>query len=354
MKERVVGLDIGSFAVKAVEARTGSGGSVVIERLASAPVPAGAVERGVIKDESVGAISAVLSQAWSEGRLSTRDVVLGIGGEQTYVTEAFIPWVAPAELDKALPYLIKSENLLPVNPAEFQTDHVVLGEEGEGRDRRLALMLFSVFSPHLDKAVAAAAGADLNVVGVDLAPLANLRSISTVRHDATLVDALVDVGADITTVTIHSSGVPRSVQHYPGTGGFAVTKAVQKYAKVAKWDDAELAKTSWLSETGDPDVGTALSRGADSVVAAVRAGVNAYLKKDLKALGLAGITLTGGSALLAGLVAALETAFDVPTSFATYESSIRSKNRGGIPATYHDKGVSMTVSTGLVSARRVG
>ena len=65
-----IGLDIGSASVRAVEARRGRDGPLVTNS-AQAPLPAGAVQGGVIADDR--AVTQALKQMWAATRLPSEE-----------------------------------------------------------------------------------------------------------------------------------------------------------------------------------------------------------------------------------------------------------------------------------------
>jgi type IV pilus assembly protein PilM len=84
--------------------------------------------------------------------------------------------------------------------------------------------------------------AGLRTSGVDLLPFALVRA-RTPGGTAALAEteAIVDIGADVVSVVVHTGGVPRFVRIVPGLGGATITQAVQD-AYQWSWDDAERTK----------------------------------------------------------------------------------------------------------------
>lgn len=71
----LVGLDIGSTSIRALEA-TIAKDRPVINNFGHVPLPPGAVVNGVARDDR--AVTAALRQLWAAQTFSTKDVVLGI------------------------------------------------------------------------------------------------------------------------------------------------------------------------------------------------------------------------------------------------------------------------------------
>src|SRR5207302_89739 len=75
----VIGLDLGSTSVRAVETRRGKDGPV-LTNYGQAPLPPGAVQGGAVQDER--AVTLALKQLWAGAKFRRRDVVLGVTNPQ--------------------------------------------------------------------------------------------------------------------------------------------------------------------------------------------------------------------------------------------------------------------------------
>jgi type IV pilus assembly protein PilM len=156
-----------------------------------------------------------------------------------------LDWMPPADFRKALRYQV--QDVLPFSVDEANLDYHLLedlqvaGENDE--QRRIArILLVAAAREVVDAFVAAARGAGLRTRGVDLLPFALLRARTPALVAGTSVtEAIVDVGADVVSVVVHTDGVPRYVRLIPGVGGDTVTQAVQERYDWT-WEDAERTK----------------------------------------------------------------------------------------------------------------
>src|SRR5690606_18564621 len=95
-KTRVVGLDIGSTAVRAAELEFGSGGphgpgQPTLLRYGAVALPAVAVQDAEVAEP--GTVARALRGLWRQARFSTPDVVLGVGNPRAGVRELDLPWL---------------------------------------------------------------------------------------------------------------------------------------------------------------------------------------------------------------------------------------------------------------------
>ena len=100
---RVIGLDIGTTAVRAAElefsGRGKTGQSATLLRYAEAPLPYGAVRDGEVAEPAT--VSTILRQLWSRAKFGTRDVVIGVGNQRVLVREIELPWMPPPDIEAA-------------------------------------------------------------------------------------------------------------------------------------------------------------------------------------------------------------------------------------------------------------
>ena len=219
-KPRVIGLDIGTFAVRAVEVSPG-GNRPTLTRFGQVTLPPGAVVGGEVVD--VGAVGAALTKLWAEVGFKSRDVVIGVTGQRVIVRQAEMAAMNDEDLRSGLRY--HAQDLLPIPVDDAHLDVCVLDritpEEGEPTMHvLLAAAQHEVVSGHL----AALDAAGLQASAVDVLPLALLRAVPVTAVDGT--EAVVSVGAGVTTVIVREAGVPRFVRVL-GVGGDDITTAIE-------------------------------------------------------------------------------------------------------------------------------
>ncbi|MBN9618873.1 MAG: type IV pilus assembly protein PilM, partial [Actinobacteria bacterium] len=210
----LVGLDIGSTSIRALEA-TIAKDRPVINNFGHVPLPPGAVVNGVARDDR--AVTAALRQLWAAQTFSTKDVVLGITHQQLIVRELDVTNLPPRELRQALPFLVRDVLPLPVEQALL--DFYPLEEAGKGKETLHGLLIGAPKEPVIEL-VRAVESAGLHVAQVDLACFAALRAAAHLAGDT---EALLDVGANGTNIIVHTDGTPKIVRAVP-RGGAEITR----------------------------------------------------------------------------------------------------------------------------------
>ena len=89
MGKTIVGVDIGSESLRAVEVEGGRGARATVVRFHELPLPEGAVRNGEVVE--VNTVAAVLKQLWSVGGFKSKKVVLGVGNSKVLVRELTVP-----------------------------------------------------------------------------------------------------------------------------------------------------------------------------------------------------------------------------------------------------------------------
>lgn len=313
MARTVVGLDIGSSGVRAVELTLGR--TPKVRRTASAALPRGAVRAGAVVDSE--AVSLALRQMWDGAKFSTRDVVFGVANDGVLVRQMDVAWMPPAELAKALRYQVADSIPMPVEAANI--DSHVLGEfettdDSGATQRMLRLLLVVASGDMVEGFLAALRGARLRPVKAELVPFALVRAaFRPPAPDAVAaVEAMVDLGAQTISVVVHESGQPRFVRMVSDHGGDRVTAAL---AERFGWshDEAEIAK---LEASARPDKGLDLDSEwgqheqvravVESEVAAlvdeVVTTLDYFLGSSPEVTGFARVVLVGDAARAPGLL----------------------------------------------------
>ena len=116
---KVVGLDIGSYGVRAVQC-VGSNRKLKIVKAAEVKLPKGAVVGGEVKN--IEEVAEALRILWKEGKFGKGNVVIGVTGDNTIVRQVQLPWEPEGVFRGALPLRLGNE--LPVDPFEVSLDYL--------------------------------------------------------------------------------------------------------------------------------------------------------------------------------------------------------------------------------------
>jgi len=247
MESTSIGLDIGSSAVRAAEIHVRRDGRrqtdpavKTLLRYAQVGLPAGAVVDGEVINGRV--VSEALRRLWTEGGFSSNKVILGVSGHRVIVRQADVPALDEEDLRSALRF--DAQELIPIPMEEASFDFSIL-DRGVGSDEdgksTMRILIVAAHRDLLRAHLSALRGAGLEAIAIDATPLSLMRVIPpggstaptatrTPRGEGgpditTGVEALVAIGAEMTTVAVRQNGVPRFIRSL-AVGGSKLTAGI--------------------------------------------------------------------------------------------------------------------------------
>jgi type IV pilus assembly protein PilM len=323
-----IGLDVGATAVRATILAPGileGRPSVTVHGIGKVDLAPGVVVNGVVQESA--ALTSAIKRLWQENEFGCRTVILGIANQQVLVRDMSVPDLSPAQRAKALPFQAREVVALPID--QVVLDFCQLGEPDPETNMVRGLLLATPREPVL-VAVTAVERAGLKVGRVDLSSFGSLRSIAD-EHLA--IEAVIDLGAHLTTVVIHDHGVPKLVRTL-ARGGQQLTQQLAERMSVEVLD-AELAKCDVGLEGDSPELTRILSEALRPLVAEIRTSIR-YFRSSKDGAQIERISLTGGGSALRGIATALTEQIGVPTRIVDPMQHVRNRyaptqSRGGDP-----------------------
>jgi type IV pilus assembly protein PilM len=356
MAHTVVGLDIGASGVRAAEFRLAARRKPHLRKFATCPLPEGAVSRGVVVDGA--AVTQALRSLWSRGRFSTKTVVLGIANEGVLVRQMDLDWMPPADFRKALRYQVAEALPVPVDEANLDyhlLEEIEVAGEGAGQTKRMnRILLVAAARDVVDGYVTAAQSAGLRVTRADLLPFALIRVASPRSSLNAPAEAIIDIGADTTSLVVHQGGRPCFVRMIPATGSNTITKTLQDTYDWT-WEEAERSKialgTGALSGA-DPSLPAVAPHPAQQVIAdqarklvtEVGATLDFFLGSSGGSTELSRVLLCGAGARLGGLSELFAEELGLPVETLQPLRGIRASGRLAMD---DDRCAQLSVSAGL-------
>lgn len=309
----VVGVDIGSASLRAVEVHGFDGPRPQIVRYAEVALPMNSTRRGEVVETST--VVTALRRLWSTGGFKTKDVVLGMGGSRVFARDLSVPRASIAQIRESLPFIV--QELLPVPVADALLDFYPIGEEAGEGGPQVSGLLVAALKDAVNANVTAAIGAGLRPVQVDLIPFAMTRALAPLRT-ARGRDVLVSIGANSTNVVVADDGVPKFVRILTN-GGDDVTRAIATRLEWAP-EQAEAAKRAVgmggaMMRAEDRPVLEIVYEVVGELLAGIRSTINYYTAAHPAELPQR-ILLSGGGAQMIGLPSALQELTALPVQVA--------------------------------------
>ncbi len=305
MAQLVVGLDIGTSAVRAAELDI-SHSQPVLLTYGQVGLPPGSLVDGEIRDGS--SVTEAIKKLWENGQFSGSTVIVGIAGLRAITREIDLPFVPDNEVDSAVRF--QSEEVIPFPPEQTILSSQILADytSPEG-DKMRRVLVAAAHTDLVNGVIDTVEKAGLTVIGVDLISSALVRAIGG-HEDSEQPEAIVSVGAGLTVVVVHQNGRPQFVRTI-GMGGNATTAAISG-ALDLPLSDAEGMKRR-LNED-DPQLLTARRAAQASMselVGEIRNSIQ-YFASLPGRLPVSRVLVTGGGSALYGLLPMLEDQVHLP------------------------------------------
>ena len=221
----VVGLDIGSSAVKAVELKP-AGKGFRVSAFGSEAVPADAIVDGAIID--AGAVAEAIRQIFERNKaFKAKEVCASLSGNAVIVKKITLPVMTESELDESIYW--EAEQYIPFDIQDVNLDYQIL-DPGTGPDSRgsMEVLLVAAKKEKIGDytGVIAQAGRTPVIVDVDAFALQNAYDVNY-GLDPSQVVVLLNAGASAINVNI-LQGEQSIFTRDISIGGNAYTEAVQK------------------------------------------------------------------------------------------------------------------------------
>lgn len=295
--KRLIGLDLGSSAVKAIELKRGWKGLRVVA-LGLQPVPRNSMVGGRVADASA-VVEAVRLALGS--RCSGRDVAIALPSNSVIVKRITLARSAGAQRARSIEAEI--ERHVQFDRRDVNVDYLVTGRDGETTGDEVDLLIVAARKDQVASraAVVTNAGCNATVVDVDAFALHNTYEANYGGARGSVI-ALVDAGAAAIRLNVLSADRPIFTRDV-APGGHAFTEAVQKELNVP-FEVAEQLKMATHDDAS-------LQREAKSIVRAITERAIQDIATSVESLRTAEtdridrILLTGGGSLLDGFLTLL-------------------------------------------------
>ncbi len=299
----IVGLDIGSSSVKAVELNWKSrSNDFELTHLGVAPLPPEAIVQGAFLNSS--AIVDAIREAVEKAKIKTKQVAAAVSGHSVIVKKVSLPNMTRDELDEQIRW--EAEQYIPFDVNEVNLDFQILDESGEGQ---MDVLLVAAKKDLIDDYVQVITEAGLTPAVVDVAAFAVENCYEAnydVRPDE--VVALINIGAQVVNINVIAGGVPTFTRDIT-TAGNQYTEEIQKTLSVS-FDEAERIKLGGrpgedTQEVVPHEVEQAMQSVTETVIGEISRSLDFYSATTADSR-IERVLLSGGSAKVSGFQAAFE------------------------------------------------
>ncbi len=304
-KKAVVGLDIGSSSVKAVELKAVGKGFKVVA-FAIEPVPPDSIVDGAIIDGA--AVADSIRRVFENKAFKTKEVAASLSGNAVIVKKINLPVMTAAELAESIYW--EAEQYIPFDIQDVNLDYQIL-DAGTGADSTGTMDVLLVAAKKEKIAdytgVISQAGRVPVIVDVDASALQNAYEVNY-GLDPDAVVVLLNAGASAININI-LTGDQSLFTRDVSIGGNAYTEAVQKELNLP-FDSAEQMKRGQPVEgVSAEEVAAVLHAMTENVLLEIQKTFD-FFKATASSDRIDRIVLSGGASRVDGFVAALQERFN--------------------------------------------
>ncbi|MFL6282662.1 MAG: type IV pilus assembly protein PilM [Pyrinomonadaceae bacterium] len=300
----LVGLDIGSSSVKAVEL-TGKPGALSLVNLGFEGLQPDTVVDGQIME--LNDVSGVIAGLFASHQFKTDRVAAGVSGSSVIVKNIIVPQMTREELEESIDW--HAEEHIPFEISDVSLDYQVVGS---GSDSLHVLMAACKrdFVANLKQAIQLA-GKQPAVIDVDAFALQNCYEINYEPSD-NLAVALLNVGASTMNINI-LRGVKSVFTRDVSVGGNQYTSLLQKELGLT-YEQAEQVKRGNAAPGGfeGVDIDNALETVSDMLALEISKTFDFYRATADDDGSVQKILISGGGSKLKGLPEYLSNRFEIP------------------------------------------
>jgi type IV pilus assembly protein PilM len=299
----LVGLDIGSSSVKAIELKA-VGKGYRVSAIGVESVPPDSIVDGAIIDG--GAVADAVRRLFATKKFKAKDVVASLSGNSVIVKKITLPSMTQAELSESIYW--EAEQYIPFDIQDVNLDYEILdggGDTGGSMDVLLVAAKKDKIGDYTN--VITQAGKTPVVVDVDVFALQNAFE-ANYGFESSSVVALLNAGASAININI-LSGSQSVFTRDVSMGGNAFTEAVQKELNLPYESAEQLKKGQDVDGATYEDARAVLRAMTDNVLLEVEKTFD-FFKATASNDRIDRIMLCGGASRVEGFAESLRERFN--------------------------------------------
>lgn len=299
---RVLGLDIGSYAVKAVFFETSMRGYTVRD--------VASVRRAQEGDRNE-TLKAAIGELFAQHPMQADQMIVALPGPTLATHAVTLPFSDPKKVEQTLPFELEGQ--LPFDLSEIVYDYQV----GQAKEKKADLVVGVLKKDELRQLLATLAEAKVDPRVITHPGLAyqNAMPLLPPLEDPNSSVAIVDIGHERTSVALGTPGGPLDFARTFSGGGRDLTRALATefqipYLDAEKWKEQHGALASAVVGPDAQRAAGAFLRGMQGLVRELRQTMKAHAARTRRPVSR--IYLAGGTARLPGLDEQLRNDLGIP------------------------------------------
>ncbi|HSA91778.1 MAG TPA: type IV pilus assembly protein PilM [Terriglobales bacterium] len=300
----IVGLDIGSSSIKAVELKRARG-EVQVAHLGMEPLGQDMVVDGAIVDGP--SVTSAITKVFTDAQIKAKNVATAVSGHSVIVKKISMRAMADAELAENIN--TEAAQHIPFDIADVKIDYQVLSEDPASP--YMDVLLVAVKKDKILSYTNVLAMASKNPVVVDIDAFA-LQNCYEYNYDPSpgSTVALLNLGASVMNINIVKGNTPLFTRDV-SVGGIQYTDALQKELDLS-FDDAESFKLGRKVGTVSEDSKAPILQQVTEIIVLEIQKTFDFFRATASGEHIERIYMAGGSSKVPGLTEALRQEFSLP------------------------------------------
>lgn len=309
-KQLPIGLDIGSSYIKMVQLKAARNG-YELSKFDMQPIQPGIIIDGAISDKK--GLTGFLVELFKKANISKEDASIGLSGQSSLIIKRIsLPFMTEDELNLSIRY--EAQQLIPFDLEAVTLDFHIIDKTPEP-DNQMEVLLVAVNKDLLNDYIEVTrnAGIELVVVDTNQFALSNMYEfnygISEFRNIA-----LVNVGANTTTLNIMQKGAPIFWRE-SAIGSNHHTEVLENSFNLVREDAERLKKGFPIEGISAEDAQSIINKASDEIYAEIYRSLEVF-RSNFYNEEVNKIVFSGGAALIKNFCSLMSQRIDMEVEVA--------------------------------------
>ena len=347
----LVGLDIGSYSVKAVEFHSKKKGGEELYEVANIGLeflPHDAIVEGTIMDST--AVTETIKMIFDENKISNKNVAISISGSSVIIKKISLPSMETEELAESI--IWEARHNIPYPYEETNVDYAILKPPPHSEDKNMDILLVAAKKDKVTNYSNAVQQArkNLDAIEVDAFALQNALEINYPEIFREKTVALINLGANVTNIVISEKERPQLFRDLT-IGGSFFTENIRKDLGLNSDDAEKVLKGIPVKDIPTEQIETVLNTNIESIIEEIEKTFSFYEAGEEGQKKIEQIFLSGGLAKLKDLPKYFEQKFNTETEVFNPFQNVSYNEKKLDPVYFQEMAPLFGVATGLATRK---
>ncbi len=347
----IVGLDIGSYSIKAVELksrRKEGEESYEVAKIALEFLPHDAIVEGTIMDSE--AVVETVKMIFDENKISNKNINIAVSGSSVIIKKISLPSMETEELAESI--IWEARHNIPYPYEETSVDYAILRPPSASEQKNLDILLVAAKKEKITNYsnVVYQARKNLEAIEVDAFALQNAMEINYPEEFRNKTVALINLGANLTNMVITERETPQLFRDL-SIGGFFFTENIRKDLGVSSDEAEKILKGIPVKDFPPEQSQAVINTNVENLLEEIEKTFSFYESGEGAEKKIDKIFLSGGLAKLKDLAKSFEQRFNTETEIFNSFRNIYYNEKKLDPIYLRDMASLFGVATGLATRK---